>query len=124
MTITNLEPKHLWKHFDEIRKIPRPSGHEEKLRKYLLAFAKERGLDARTDGAGNVVIKIPATPGHESAPAIVLQGHMDMVCEKNKDVVFDFMKDPIELEIDGNGSRPRAPRWAPTMEWAWRRAWR
>ena len=101
MPISNLEPKHLWRQFDEIRKIPHPSGHEERLRKYLLKFAKERNLKARTDKAGNVVIKIPATPGHENAPTIVLQGHMDMVCEKNKDVKFDFMKDPIELEVDG-----------------------
>jgi dipeptidase D len=101
MPIDNLEPKHLWKQFDEIRKIPRPSGHEERFRKYLRAFAKERNLKTKTDKAGNVVVKIPATPGHENAPTIVLQGHMDMVCEKNNDVKFDFLKDPIQLEVDG-----------------------
>lgn len=101
MPISNIEPRHLWKQFDEIRKIPHPSGHEEKLREYLLAFAAQRNLDARADSAGNVVIKIPATPGHENAPVIILQGHMDMVCEKNKDVNFDFMNDAIELEVDG-----------------------
>lgn len=102
MPISNLEPKYLWQQFDNIRRIPHPSRHEEKLREYLLAFAKERNLDAEADGAGNVVIRVPATPGHEDIPVIVLQSHMDMVCEKNKDVEFDFMKDPIELEIHGD----------------------
>jgi len=101
MPISNLEPKYLWQQFDAIRKIPHPSRHEEKLRKYLLKFAKDRKLKVKTDKAGNVVIKVPATPGHEKAPTIVLQGHMDMVCEKNKDVKFDFMKDSIQLEIEG-----------------------
>jgi dipeptidase D len=101
MPISNLEPKYLWKQFDEIRKIPHPSKHEEKLREYFVSFAKDRNLEAMTDASGNVVIKIPATPGHEGAPAVILQGHMDMVCEKNNDVNFDFMNDPIELEVDG-----------------------
>ena len=101
MPISNLEPKHLWKQFDKIRSIPRPSRHEEKIRDYFMAFASERNLEAQTDSAGNVAVKIPATPGHENAPTIILQGHMDMVCEKNNDVEFDFMTDPIELEIDG-----------------------
>ena len=101
MPISDLEPTYLWKQFDEIRKIPRPSGHEEKLRKYLLKFAKERNLKAKKDSAGNVIIGIPATPGHENAPTIVLQGHMDMVCEKNNDVEFDFFKDSIQLAVDG-----------------------
>lgn len=107
MPISDMEPTHVWKQFDEIRKIPRPSGHEEKVRNYLLKFAKDRGLKAKTDAAGNVVVKIPATPGHENAPAIVLQGHMDMVCEKNNDVEFDFMKDPIQLDIDGEWLKAR-----------------
>lgn len=101
MPISNLEPKSLWQQFDAIRKIPRPSKHEERLRKYLLKFARDRKLKAKTDKAGNVVIKVPATPGHEKAPTVILQGHMDMVCEKNKDVKFDFMADSIQLEIDG-----------------------
>jgi dipeptidase D len=101
MPISNTEPRHLWKQFDEIRKIPHPSGHEEKIRQYFLDFAKVRGFEALTDDTGNVVVKIPATPGHENAPAIVLQGHMDMVCEKNNDVEFDFFNDPIQLKVDG-----------------------
>lgn len=102
MTISDFEPKHLWQQFDKIRTIPRPSKHEEKIREYLLAFAKERNLEAKTDSAGNVVVRAPATPGHEKAPTVVLQSHMDMVCEKNKDVDFDFMTDALQLQMDGD----------------------
>jgi dipeptidase D len=100
MPIKNLEPKHLWKHFDEIRKIPHCSGHEEKLGDYILGFAKDRKLEAERDDSGNVVVRVPATAGHENAPVVVLQGHLDMVCEKNSDVAHDFSKDPIELQLD------------------------
>lgn len=101
MSITSYEPKTLWRHFDEIRKIPRCSGHEEKARQYVLDWAKERRFDAKADSAGNVVIRVPATKGHEKAPIVAIQGHLDMVCEKNADVTHDFAKDPIELVIDG-----------------------
>ncbi|MEF8848524.1 MAG: cytosol nonspecific dipeptidase, partial [Candidatus Thermoplasmatota archaeon] len=96
--VENLEPKLLWKQFDEIRKIPRCSKHEEKIREYLLDFAKEHGYQSKTDEAGNVVIKKPADPGMEDKPTVVLQGHMDMVCEKNSNIEHDFSKDPIKLE--------------------------
>ena len=86
MSIIELEPKHVWKQFDGIRKVPRPSKHEEKIREHLLALAKERNLETKVDATGNVVIQVPATPGHETAPVVVLQSHMDMVCEKNADV--------------------------------------
>jgi len=102
MSIQNLEPRHLWQHFDQIRKIPRPSRHEEKIREHLLAWAKERGFTARVDKVGNTVISVPASKGHERAPILVLQAHMDMVCEKNADVTFDFSRDPIELEQKGD----------------------
>jgi len=102
MSIEGLDPKALWKHFDKIRSIPHCSGHEEQLAEYLLSYAKGRGLEAEKDKNGNVVIRVPATPGHEDAPVVVLQGHMDMVCEKNSDVEHDFSKDPIELEFDGD----------------------
>jgi dipeptidase D len=101
MSITNYEPKLLWKHFDEIRQIPRCSGNEELARQYSLEFAKKHGFEAEADKAGNVVIRVPATPGHENSPTVALQGHLDMVCEKNADVQHDFSKDPIQLEIDG-----------------------
>jgi dipeptidase D len=102
MPIQDIEPRHLWKHFDRIRAIPRPSRHEEKIRQHLLAWAKERGFDARVDKAGNIVVAVPASKGHEGAPVLVLQAHMDMVCEKNADVSFDFSRDAIQLQRDGD----------------------
>ncbi len=100
--LEGLEPKLVWKHFDEIRKIPRCSKHEEKIREYILNFAKKQGFESKTDEAGNVVVVKPASEGMEKKPTVVLQAHMDMVCEKNKDVKHDFSKDPIELKIDGD----------------------
>jgi dipeptidase D len=99
--IVDMEPKLLWKHFDEIRKIPRCSKHEEKVREYILEFAKNQGLTTSADEAGNVVLAKPASPGFENKSIMVLQGHLDMVCEKNSDLEFDFSTDPIRLKIDG-----------------------
>jgi len=107
MAIENLEPRHLWSHFDRIRAIPRPSRHEEKIRTHLLGWAKERGFSARVDKAGNMVVSIPATKGRESAPVLVLQAHMDMVCEKNADVSFDFSRDAIQLQREGDWLKAR-----------------
>jgi dipeptidase D len=101
-SIENLEPKLVWKHFDEIRKIPRCSKHEEKIREYIVDFAKKQGLKTKVDPVGNVVILKLATSGMQNKPTIILQGHMDMVCEKNSDVKFDFSKDPIQLKINGD----------------------
>jgi dipeptidase D len=101
-SIENLEPKLVWKHFDEIRKIPRCSKHEEKIREYIVDFAKKQGLKTKVDSTGNVVIFKPATQGMQQKPTVILQGHMDMVCEKNSDVKFDFTKDPIQLKITGD----------------------
>ena len=100
--IENLEPKLVWKHFDEIRKIPRCSKHEEKIREYVIDFAKQQGLKTKVDKTGNVVILKPGSNGMENKPTVVLQGHMDMVCEKNSDVEFDFTKDAIKLKLDGD----------------------
>jgi dipeptidase D len=102
MTLDNLEPRYLWQQFDRIRQVPRPSRHEEKIRAYVLEWAQAKGFEALTDDIGNVVVKVPATPGHEGAPTIVIQAHMDMVCEKNNDVDFDFMNDPIEVDRKGD----------------------
>lgn len=101
MTILDLEPKALWKNFYDICQIPRPSKHEEKMTAFMLDFAKKHNLEAKTDKVGNVVISKPATPGYENHPKIVLQSHMDMVCEKAKGVEHDFDKDAIETYIDG-----------------------
>ena len=96
--LENIEPKLLWKHFDEIRKIPRCSKHEEKIRDYIINFAQQHKLSMKTDDVGNVLITKPASQGMEDKPIVILQGHMDMVCEKNSDVVHDFSKDPIQLK--------------------------
>lgn len=101
MEIKDLQPKLLWGAFDEITKVPRPSTHEDKIRAYLLDYAKKHSIEAKTDEVGNVVMRKPATPGHEMAPVVVLQSHMDMVAEKNSDVDHDFLNDPIETYIDG-----------------------
>ena len=100
MTVKELEPKRVFEIFDEITQVPRPSKKEEKIRAYLLDFAKKHNLASRTDKVGNVVISIPATPGHENAPTVILQGHMDMVCESN-DKSFDFENTPITTVVDG-----------------------
>ncbi len=100
--ISQLEPRNVWKYFDALRKIPRPSGDEGRVADYIVSVAKELGLNYEKDNTGNVIIRKPGSPGHENAPTIVLQGHMDMVCEKNSDKEFDFDKDPIELVIDGD----------------------
>jgi len=99
--LDNLEPRLVWKHFDAIRQIPRPSKHEERVAAHVLAWSKGCGLESRRDAVGNIVVKVPATHGHEAAPTIVLQGHLDMVPEKNSDVQFDFLADPIQVRIVG-----------------------
>ena len=100
--VENLKPKIVWKHFDQITKIPRCSKHDEKIREYILGFAKKNNLKIKTDKSGNVVIIKSASKGMEKKPTVILQGHMDMVCEKNSDVVHDFSKDPIKLKLKGD----------------------
>jgi dipeptidase D len=97
--LATLEPKGLWRHFDEIRRIPRPSKHEERIAAHVVSWAESRGFAVARDTAGNVIVHVPATKGHDGAPVIVLQGHLDMVAEKNQDVVFDFMTDAIQVRI-------------------------
>lgn len=101
MSIKDLEPKSVWTNFYGITRIPRPSKHEEKIREYLLGWGRERGIESFTDKTGNVILRVPATPGYENRKGVVLQGHMDMVPQKNADKVHDFEKDPIETWIDG-----------------------
>ncbi|MDR1893499.1 MAG: beta-Ala-His dipeptidase [Spirochaetales bacterium] len=98
--IEGLEPRGVWRWFEKISEVPRGSGKEEKIRDFLLGFARERGLEAQTDPAGNLVIRVPASPGREGEPPLILQGHMDMVWEKNKTgpgAAFNFETDPISL---------------------------
>ncbi|MDE6857970.1 MAG: cytosol nonspecific dipeptidase, partial [Alistipes sp.] len=99
--ITNLEPRTVWEIFDEITRVPRPSKKEGKIIDYLVRFAEERGIEYRKDAIGNVVMRKPAAPGYENRPTVILQAHMDMVCEKNSDVEFDFENDAIRTRIDG-----------------------
>lgn len=101
MTIRDLQPKLIWEQFDDITRVPRPSKREGKIIEWLQAFAKKHGIDYQTDATGNVVMRKPATAGFEGRPAVILQSHMDMVCEKNSDVEFDFDNDPIQTYIDG-----------------------
>ena len=99
--VADLDPKPLWSHFDEILKIPRASKDEGKIRDYVISVAERNGCEYKVDGAGNVVVRKPGTAGHESAPAIVLQAHLDMVQQKNSDVEFDFATDGIVPQLDG-----------------------
>lgn len=100
MEVKDLQPKEVFEIFDQITKIPRPSKKEEKIRKYILDFAKEHGIEAHADKIGNVILRKPATAGHENAPTVILQGHMDMVCESDHPG-FDFENSPIETVVDG-----------------------
>ena len=97
-----LEPKLLWQHFDTIRQVPRPSKHEEKIIATVKSWAAERGFEVVQDSAGSLSVRVPATPGHEKAPVVILQGHLDMVCEKNSDVDHDIMTQGIEDEVAGD----------------------
>ena len=99
--LKGLKPEAVWGYFEEICQVPHPSKKEEKIGAWLMEFARKHQLDARQDEAGNVLISKPATSGKEQVPTVVLQSHMDMVCEKNSDTVHDFDKDPIVPYIDG-----------------------
>jgi len=98
----NLKPELVWYHFEEICKYPRPSKKEEKIAGYIVSVGKKLGLKTEKDKFGNIVIRKPATPGKENLKTVVLQGHIDMVCEKNRDVEHDFDNDPIYPYIDGD----------------------
>lgn len=101
MDKTSLQPQSVFKCFAQVNQIPRPSKQEEKMIDFLLDFGRKLNLETKRDETGNVIIRKPATPGMEDRQTIVLQSHMDMVCEKNKDVCFDFTKDAIQTYIDG-----------------------
>lgn len=104
MTIKDLKPALVFEIFDQINQVPRPSKKEGKIRQFLLDFAAKHGIAAKTDAVGNVAMSVPATPGKEGAPAVVMQAHMDMVCESN-DKTFDFETQPIRTIVDGEWLR-------------------
>jgi len=95
--IEGIEPKILWERFYEITQVPRPSKKEEKIIEHFKNLLDQLKVEYKVDKSGSIVAFVPATKGYENAPTVVLQGHMDMVCEKNKDKVFDFDNDPIDL---------------------------
>ncbi len=97
-----LNPRKVWKFFTEINEIPRGSGNEKAVSDYFVNFAKERNLEVYQDQYFNVLIKKPATAGYENSPAVILQGHMDMVCEKISTSNHDFTKDPIKMLVKGD----------------------
>lgn len=99
----NLEPKSLWENFYSLTQIPRPSGKKEEISAFLANYGRSLGLETIVDEIGNVIIRKPASAGYENHPGVILQGHMDMVPQKNSDKVFDFEKDPIEAYVEDNG---------------------
>ena len=99
--IANLQPQAIWKNFDLLTQVPRPSGHLEKVQKFLLDWAREKGVEAFQDEAGNVIMRKAASPGMENRKCVTLQGHMDMVPQKTKESTHNFETDPIQTYIDG-----------------------
>ena len=105
MTVKELKPSNVWKIFDEITQVPRPSGNLAKIQEWLVNFAKKHNLDYKVDAVGNVAMFRPAAPGFENAKKVVIQGHMDMVAEKEATSNHNFLTDPIETIVDGEWVR-------------------
>jgi len=105
--IANLEPKAVWENFYKLTQVPRPSKKEEKIQSFMVEFGKSLGLVTEKDSVGNVLIRKPATAGMENRKGIILQGHLDMVPQKNSGTAHDFEKDPIDAFIDGEWVRAR-----------------
>lgn len=101
----DLEPRPVWQIFGEISKVPRCSGQEQAVMERLRQWAAERGLGVRTDAVGNTLVEIPGSPGKEKLPPVLIQGHVDMVCEKNAATKHDFARDPIRIVVDGDWVR-------------------
>ena len=106
-TLEELRQQSIFKYFEAISRIPRESGNEKAISDYMVHFATDLGLEVKQDEAYNIYIKKPASEGFENAPTVILQGHMDMVCEKNKDTVHDFTKDGLDLYVDGDWLKAR-----------------
>lgn len=107
MDIRELEPRGLWKCFYELTQVPRPSGHLDKIRAFLTAWARERGIENFVDGAGNVVMRVPATKGYEDKEVVTMEAHMDMVPQKTPESTHDFLNDPLDVYIDGDWVKAR-----------------
>lgn len=107
MTNSALKPARVFEQFAKINQVPRPSKHEDKMMEYLVNFGKSHNLETKTDETGNVLIRKAATPGMENKPTVILQSHMDMVCDKLVDVDFDFYHDAIQTYVDGDWLRAK-----------------
>lgn len=107
MTIQDLQPQNVWRQFHALTQIPRPSGHTAKVAEFLVEFGKKNGAEAFIDDAGNVVMRVAATPGYENRETAILQAHMDMVPQKTKDSTHDFEKDAIQTWVDGDWLRAK-----------------
>src|SRR6478609_10321471 len=105
--IRNLEPKALWNKFADLNEVPRPSKKEERVIEFMMQFGQKLGLPTIKDAVGNVIIKKPATAGMENRKTVVLQSHLDMVCQKNNDTNFDFDTQGIEMYVDGDWVRAK-----------------
>ena len=105
MNLTDLQPQEVWKAFYNLTQIPRPSGKRKEISDFIANYGRNLGLETIVDEIGNVIIRKPASVGYEDHPGVILQGHMDMVPQKNSDKVFDFEKDPIEAYVDGEWVR-------------------
>lgn len=106
-SIKDLQPQAIWENFYKLTQVPRPSNHEEKAREFMLQWAKENQIEATMDEAGNIIMRKSATPGMENRKGVILQGHLDMVPQKNEDTEHDFTKDPIQAYIDGEWVRAK-----------------
>ena len=105
--IRNLEPQSVWGHFADLNSVPRPSKKEEKVQAFMIDFAKSQGLEWKQDEIGNILVSKPASAGMEDRKKVVLQAHLDMVCQKNKDTDFDFDTQGINMYIDGEWVKAR-----------------
>lgn len=108
VAVLSLNPTNIWKHFHALTRIPRPTGQMKEVTQYVKDFGKALNLETKQDKTGNVVIRKPATKGYESAKAVILQSHLDMVPQKNSDVSHDFTKDPIDTYVDGEWVKARS----------------
>ena len=102
MNITELSPKGIWKNFYALTQVPRPSGHLEKIQDFLLSWAQSHGFESFKDNAGNIIVRVEATPGYENHKMVTMEAHMDMVPQKTQDSKHNFLTDPIETFIDGD----------------------
>lgn len=105
--LLSLQPAAVWSNFYQLTQVPRPSNHEEQARQFMLAWAKENHIEAQMDEAGNIILRKPATPGMENRKGVILQGHLDMVPQKNEETQHDFTKDPIQAYVDGEWVRAK-----------------